>query len=897
MAAKTVPFSHANIIPAMLACAVILFCVFGTKSAAAEKVTLQLAWKHQFQFAGYYTALHRGYYKEEGLDVTIAEGGEDRFAREQVLNGNAQYGVAGAELILHRADGEPFVVLAPIFQHSPSSLLLRKDSGINTLQGLIGKKVMLLPGKKDADILAAFVNEGIPLDTIKRVDQSYNLNDLIQGRTAAVSAYSTNEPWILKKRGVQPKIISPRTYGVDFYADCLFSTEKEIAEHPERVKKFLKASIRGWEYAMSHIDESIELILREYNPNKSLAHLKFEAEATKKLMLPDLIQIGHMNAGRWRHIVRTYSKLGMLEADFSLDGFLYEPDPHYDYTVLMWTIALALLITAVAVMIASVLYSMNKKLSREIQIRERAEKKHKESEERLRTLINATPDIICFKDGKGRWLEANQADLRLFGLSEVDYKYKTDSELAEYTLPLYKEAFLTCEKSDENTWQAGKTHRGEEIVPTPNGEHKVFDVIKIPLFKPDGTRRALVVLGRDITDFKNSEKEKMKMRDQILQTQKMESIGRLAGGVAHDLNNMLSAILGYGEILISDPQIAEKHREKIELMHRAGVHSRDLVRQLLAFSRKQTLYMQTLDLNSVLNDFEKFLGKTIREDIDIRVNLDREPPIIEADRTQLEQTVLNLTLNAQDAMPEGGVLQIETGTKFLSEDELRHYPDCNPGRYALLRVSDTGSGMTPETRENIFEPFFTTKESGAGSGLGLATVYGIIKQHRGIIQVYSEKGQGSTFKIYFPLAEHAREDIPASKPEKETGTNYGRETIMLVEDDEMVRELTEAILEEQGYNVLVAADGKTCLETVKKYPEKIHLLLTDVIMPGLNGKQLRDKVIAILPEIKVIYVSGYAENIVDSYGIAEDNALFIQKPYSVELLRTKVREVLDAQAG
>lgn len=238
-------------------------------ASASERVVLQLAWKHQFQFAGYYAALNNGYYKKAGLDVVIREGGQGRFALEAVLSGCAQYGVAGTELILHRKDGDPFVVLAPIFQHSPSILLARKDAGISHLQDLVGRRVMLLPGKKDADILAAFLNEGVPLDAFQRLDQTYDLQDLVEGRTDAVSAYVTNEPWQLMRQGIEPAVISPRLYGVDFYSDCLFTTEHETDHHPRRTAAFLKASIQGWEYALAHPEEIIDLLLTTYGVRKS----------------------------------------------------------------------------------------------------------------------------------------------------------------------------------------------------------------------------------------------------------------------------------------------------------------------------------------------------------------------------------------------------------------------------------------------------------------------------------------------------------------------------------------------------------------------------------------------------------------------------------------------------
>ncbi|BBO69018.1 hypothetical protein DSCA_29480 [Desulfosarcina alkanivorans] len=342
---------------------------------SADPVVLQLAWKHQFQFAGYYAALAKGYYAESGLDVTIVEGGEGRFARDAVVGGSAQYGIAGAELILHRADGDPLVVLAPIFQHSPSILLTRADSGIRHPQHLIGKRVMLLPGKLDADILAVFLNEAISLDAIDRIDQTYRLEDLIGNRTDAVSAYVTNEPWLLEQAGIQAGIISPATYGVDFYSDCLFTSEREVADHPQRVAAFLDASKRGWAYAMANQEEVIDHIIDQYRIEKTRDHLRYEARSMEDLILPKLVDIGHMNPGRWRHIADTFHQLGQLPAEYSLQGFLYDPAPERDYTWVRWSLAISFLLLAVVGGIAMFQIRFNKKLAREIRQRACTEKK------------------------------------------------------------------------------------------------------------------------------------------------------------------------------------------------------------------------------------------------------------------------------------------------------------------------------------------------------------------------------------------------------------------------------------------------------------------------------------------------------------------------------------------
>ena len=419
-------------IRSLLTCILFLFLLLSpaNTAGASDNIVLQLAWKHQFQFAGYYAAFTQGYYREAGLDVTIVEGGEGRFAREELLNGRAQYGIAGSELFLHRMDGDPFVVLAPIFQHSPSILLLRGDSGISNIQDLIGKRVMLLPGKKDADILAAFLNEGVSIESIKRIDQSYDLSDLIEGRIDAVSAYLTNEPWILEQKGIVPQIFSPQTYGVDFYSDCLFTTDQEIEKHPKRVEKFLDASLRGWGYAMSHPEEIIDLLMADYGLKTKRDHLRYEADSIRKLMLPDLVQIGHMNPGRWRHIASTYVKLEMIDSDYSLEGFLYAPRTGVDYTIVKWVVGVAITISLIFGIGTLILLRFNKVLSTEISERKRTEKEREKllsdlqaAAAKIKTLSGIIP--ICAKckkirDDKGYW---EQVEVYIRDHTEAEFSH------------------------------------------------------------------------------------------------------------------------------------------------------------------------------------------------------------------------------------------------------------------------------------------------------------------------------------------------------------------------------------------------------------------------------------------------------------------------------------------
>jgi two-component system, cell cycle sensor histidine kinase and response regulator CckA len=366
----------------------------------------------------------------------------------------------------------------------------------------------------------------------------------------------------------------------------------------------------------------------------------------------------------------------------------------------------------------------------------------------------------------------------------------------------------------------------------------------------------------------------------------------LAGGVAHDLNNLLSPILGYGDLLLMDLPVTDKHRDYAQYIIQAGMRARDLVRQLLAFSRKQTLVMKTVELNDVVAGFAKLLRRTVREDIALKMVSSPGLPLVRVDTGQIEQVIMNLVVNAQDAMPEGGKITIETAAIELDHEYAGAHVGVKPGRYVVLTVTDTGAGMEAEVCEQIFAPFFTTKEQGKGTGLGLATTYGIVKQHGGHIWVYSEPGQGTSFKIYLPAVESVS-DQKETKPVAAQEAASGRETVMVVEDNEMVRQMTVDILTRRGYTVLEADGGVECLEKLRQHPVPIDLLITDVVMPEMNGKMLYKEVAQILPGLKVLYMSGYTENVIASQGVLEQGVNFIQKPFAPNRLAAKVREVLE----
>lgn len=347
----------------------------GSDSKSLDSITMQVRWLHQFQFAGYYAAVDKGFYRERGLDVTIVAGSPTRNPVDEVLAGRAQYGEANSELLHHYLKGEPLVALAAIFQHSPSVLLTRRDSGISSPHQLIGKRVMMVGGTEDIDFLAMFVNEGVSKSDINIIPSSYNIQDLIDGKTDVFNAYLTNEPFYLKEKGIEGHAIKPLNYGVDFYSDILFTTEDEINNHPERVKAFREATLQGWEYAMANKQEIIELILARYGPVKSRKHLEYEAESMENLILPKLIPMGNINIGRFERMANLMVQFGLNEPGYSLDDFIYDPDPAVKWETFVKTTLIIGLLLVITLLVVVALWLFNRRLMKEVEQRHKAEKK------------------------------------------------------------------------------------------------------------------------------------------------------------------------------------------------------------------------------------------------------------------------------------------------------------------------------------------------------------------------------------------------------------------------------------------------------------------------------------------------------------------------------------------
>jgi PAS domain S-box-containing protein len=505
--------------------------------------------------------------------------------------------------------------------------------------------------------------------------------------------------------------------------------------------------------------------------------------------------------------------------------------------------------------------------------RKRGEERMRESEARLRLLVEQLPAVLWTVDSNLRFTSALGAGLARLGL-------KPDQIVG---MPL-----LEYFETSDQTFLPIAAHRravsGEPVTFHVEWKDGSYACHVEPLRGSGGEIVGAICMALDVTDRKQLE-------EQFRQAQKMEAVGRLAGGIAHDFNNLLMVIQGYADLLtdrLPPGQVLRRNAEQIQM---AAQRATSLTQQLLAFSRKQMLAPKVLNIQAVVSDMEKILRRLIGEDIELETSWEKDLWLVKADRSQIEQVIMNLAVNARDAMPHGGRLTIETANVELDSSFASTPSVLAPGKYAMLAVTDNGCGMDAKTQAHVFEPFFTTKEKGRGTGLGLATVYGIVKQSGGYVWVYSEPAHGTTFKIYLPRIE---EETPAGDSDRIDSRSLprGTEMVLLVEDEKGVRELAREYLEMSGYAVIEAEDGHTALELAAMHAGPIHLVLTDVVMPGISGRELAERIVNIRPGIKVLYMSGYTDQAIVHHGILGSEGVLLQKPFTLATLAAKLREVL-----
>jgi len=503
----------------------------------------------------------------------------------------------------------------------------------------------------------------------------------------------------------------------------------------------------------------------------------------------------------------------------------------------------------------------------------------RETDERLAKLVQHAPIGIFRSTRAGKVLSVNAALVRMLGYATAAEVIDLDMARDVYADPAERQRLL-----DEHPYTDREYDEMEATWKRKDGTPLHVELIGRAVRNAAGTIESYETFVRDVT-------EQRRLQRELVQAQKMEAVGRLAGGIAHDFNNVLTAILGSAELALETLPAGSPEREEVDEVRKAALRAADLTRQLLAFSRQQVIAPKVLNPNDVVGGMDKMLRRLLGEDVELRAALASDLGVVKVDPSQLEQVVLNLAVNARDAMPDGGTLTIETQNIELDQQYVQGHLSAQPGPYVMLAVSDTGVGMDAGTQARIFEPFFTTKEKGRGTGLGLATVYGIVKQSGGWIWVYSEPGHGTAFKVYFPRV--AAVAAPATASVAPPTSVRGSETILVVEDDETIRNLVLKVLKGNGYTVLAAANGDEAERVAGQHRGRIHLLMTDVVLPGLSGPEVARRLVTTRTDTRVLYLSGYTNDAVLRRGVLEAGVAFLQKPFTPGVLGRKIREVLD----
>lgn len=844
-----------------------------------DKVTIQLKWFHQFQFAGYYAAVHKGFFLEEGLDVDLKEGGPNIHVDDEVVSGRANFGVLASELIQKRAEGKPITLLAVIFQHSLRAIIVRKKSSIHSPSDFIGKTLMINLNE-DIEFQSMFRDEGIPYNNINIIPKDNSANQkFLNGEIDGLNGSIGNQPFIFQEKGIPVTTIRPISYGTDFYGDSLFTSDKQVGEHPERVKKIIRASIRGWYYAMNNSEEIADLILKEYAQKKNREHLLYEAESIRKLILPDLVDIGHVNPNRIKRIAHIYREHGLIRDNYSLDGLLYSPDsvnPRFKQIISFLSF-----LVLVVFLLGGILFFINLRLKKLVHRRTLDLQK---SNLLFNTIIETTTDAIFIKDLQGRYILANDATLKALGKTKPETIGKSDTELFPEV------SAKAIYESDSKVMEAGVAMLSEERLETAHGDTYWLSN-KAPYRDHANRIIGLIGISRNISELKKSEDEKRILIEQLHQSQKMESIGTLAGGIAHEFNNMLAIIMGNNELIMEELPQGGLARESTEEIRIAGLRARDVVKQLLSFSRQDDAVKKVMDFTSIVQESIKFIRSSIPANIKIEQNLSVDTCPVIGNNTEINQLLINLCNNAVDALPEKeGVITIELLTEIIDEQQNNYQNKLKPGQYAKLMVSDNGIGMDTDILDRVFEPYFTTKDIGEGTGIGMAVCHGIVERHGGEIIADSKPDQGTTFTVFLPVHEGLFERDTDEVDILPVGDEY----ILYVDDEPSIAILAKRLLEGLGYTTESTTDPQKALDMVRNDPQKFDLLITDMAMPNMTGDQLVIEILKIRQDMPTIMCTGYSSTISEKEAADIGVSSYIMKPINKSELATTVRKALDS---
>lgn len=835
---------NARIFGYLIHCLLLLLPV---PAMALDAVTLQLKWTHCFQFAGYYAAQELGYYREAGLDVRFAEGRPGIDVVGRVVSEPATYGVGTSSLLLARASGKPVVALGVIFQHSPLVLIARKTDGKQSIHDLVGKRVMIEP---DADEIFAYLRrEGIDESRFTKVEHSFGIQQLLDGRVDALTAYTSNEPELLDKADFPYQIHSPRSAGIDFYADNLFTSAQELQNAPERVRAFREASLRGWRYALAHPDEIIDLILNKYGGTDSREHYTFEARQIMALIRPDLIDVGYMHAGRWQHMADVYAEIGVLPADFSLAGFLYDPQPKTDLTWIYLLLTPILAVMAIVSGIAFYIHKINLKLRHSLVLVEQSRKDLSASEMRFRTLFEQASNIaVQGYDRARRVIFWNRASAELYGYSATEVLGQRIEDL------IIPDAARQAGIANMDAWfEDGHAIPAGEVTLRHKGGATIFAYSsRVRLINSHGDVE-LYRIDVDIGELKRSTAELENYRQHLEQlveerTLELATAKELAdaanrakstflANMSHELRTPMNGIMGMTSLALrraEDPRLLD-YLGKIDL---ASQHLLGVINDILDISKieAEQLKLDKIEfrLSEVLEKLNNFVGQRAA-DKGLLLQIQQAPEltarIFRGDPLRLCQILLNLCGNAIKFTDHGSVA-------------LRLALVADDAESVILRceVEDTGIGIPSEAQGRLFNPFeqldgSMTRKYG-GSGLGLAISARLAQLMGGQIGVISQLGVGSNFWFTVRLDKvvsvtHPTLKAVAESDEQGLRANFSGARVLLAEDEPLNQEVLRALLEDAGLQVTLATDGEVAVAMAAG--ARYDLLLMDMQMPRMNG--------------------------------------------------------------
>ncbi|MBD3669663.1 MAG: ABC transporter substrate-binding protein [Gammaproteobacteria bacterium] len=857
---------------------IVFIYIFSTQHAITEEIApthlrLYLKWSHQFQFAGYYAAIEKGYYRDEGLELELVEKQTDLNYEDALLERDFDFAIMDSSVLLSKHIGDDIKIIAAIFQHSPLVLMSLKSSGIRNIHNLAGKRIMF-SHEENSIIPAMLEHSGIKADMYTHLPHSYDYDDLLEGNTDAMAAYITTQPYMMESKDISYYIIDPASYGFDAYGDMLISTHAELEQNTERAEAFLRASIKGWKYALENSDEIIDLIIRKYRPELDKGLLQYQARMIRLAMAPDIVPVGTVETERLQAIANFYSEAGMLDRTLDTSAAYYSFDSNSSWLVIIYYLFAAILLFITSALLISRYRQSVRQRKLENTIRE--------ASRLFETAFNKSPLMLAItRVPSCEIVLANDSMSTTLGYTKDELIGKTTPDINLTNETIKAEGLVELERCGQYSTRLTFT--------TKDGKQRHGKLSANLLTYHDYQAAFLII--EDITDQVTKEKETRKLQTQLQQTQKMESIGQLTGGIAHDFNNILTSILGFAELsrkLYTD-QLPQRMSTYLDEIIKSGIRAKDIVEQLLTFSRGSSETEHNLEPGPVIEDACKLIQASLPSTIHFSTDLTNENISICTTESQLHQLILNLVLNARASLNDKGQIDIKL---YAYETDNTLCASCHvpiEGRYAVIEVCDDGPGIEASVLPRIFEPFFTTRDFGKGTGMGLPIVHGIMHGIGGHILVNQSSRDGTCFRLLFPYTSQPPSQVEEPKTDYRPTTNR---RILVVDDEPTITELLTEILSIHQMQTETYNDPILALEQFSRDPDAYSLILTDQTMPGMTGTELAARVKSIRRDIPIILATGYSNLITEGNLKEFEIDRLLSKPLDRQRLLSTIKELV-----